>query len=173
MKEFGSLKPAVRESFKIRYLDDDDQPQAFVGQVAARSDGAAFIALMRSMSGDGMKTGEALADLLARMMDDKDGVVKAKWQPVEEKPPADLDDDELAEWVPHYRGPDGLLYALPTAEERLQFEGKWEDESEWTTRRRWNAFMNSDEGGVALEELMNLAEWIMGLVAERPTRPRG
>lgn len=175
MKEFGSLRPAVRESFKVNYLDDNDEPQSFVGQVAARSDGAAFIALMRAMSGDGMQSGDALAKLLVKQMDNKDGVVKAEWRPVPMSPPADLDEDELAEWIPAYRGPDGVLYdGLYTPQEVEDWAAKWlDDRSLWTTRRRWIYFMASDDGGVELEQLMNLAEWIMGLVSDRPTRPRG
>jgi hypothetical protein len=166
----GGQAKAVRESFRLGYTDAEGDPQVFEGNVVARSDGAGFIRLMKALSGDGSELGGELSKLLAKMMDDKDGTVKAKWSAVELDPPSDLDEDERAEWVPSYRGPDGQIYPFDDAETL----NRWADEKLWTTRRRWIQLMEHDEDAlVEMSHLMKLAEDIMGLTAERPTARRG
>lgn len=166
----GGQATAVREEFKLGYTDGEGDPQVFEGRIVARSDGAGFIRLMKALGGDGTQLGGELSSLLAKMMDDKDGTVKAKWVAVELPPPADLDDDEAAEWEPSYRGPDGQIYPFSDTETL----NRWNDQTLWTTRRRWVQLMEHDDDAlVEMEHLMKLAEDIMGLTAARPTPRRG
>lgn len=166
----GGQGRAVRESFKLGYTDGEGDPQVFEGNIVARSDGAGFIRLMKALAGDGSQLGGELSGLLTKMMDDKDGTVKAKWAAAELAPPSDLDEDERAEWEPSYRGPDGQIYPFSDTETL----NRWSDQSLWTTRRRWVELMEHDEDAlVEMQDLMKLAEEIMGLTAERPTQRRG
>ena len=168
----GGQAKAVREEFRLGYTDGEGDPQVFEGRIVARSDGAGFIRLMKALSGDGVALGDELSGLLAKMMDDKDGTVKAKWTLTELDPPKDLDEDELQEFLadPQYRGPDGQIYSLSDRETL----SRWDDQATWTTRRRWIELMEHDEDAlVQMEDLMTLAEKIMGLTAARPTQRRG
>lgn len=166
----GGQAKAVREEFRLGYTDGEGDPQVFEGRIVARSDGAGFIRLMKALSGDGTALGDELSGLLAKMMDDKDGTVRAKWALTELDPPSDLDEEERAEWEPQYRGPDGAIYPVSDAETL----NRWSDQSLWTTRRRWIELMEHDADAlVQMEDLMKLAEEIMGLTAARPTQRRG
>jgi len=168
----GGQAKAVREDFKLGYTDGEGDPQVFEGRIVARSDGAGFIRLMKALSGDGTALGDELSSLLAKMMDDKDGTVKAKWRLVELDPPKDLDEDELEEFLadPQYRGPDGQIYSVSDRETLA----RWDDQTLWTTRRRWIQLMEHDDDAlVEMDHLMSLAEKIMGMTAERPTARRG
>jgi hypothetical protein len=168
----GGQARAVREDFRLGYTDGEGDAQVFEGRIVARSDGAGFIRLMKALSGDGTQLGDELSKLLAKMMDDKDGTVKAKWRLTEMDPPKDLDEDELDEFLanPQYRGPDGQIYPLADRETL----SRWDDQALWTTRRRWIELMEHDEDAlVEMQDLMKLAEDIMGLTAERPTQRRG
>jgi hypothetical protein len=166
----GGQARAVRESFRLGYTDGEGEAQVFEGNIVARSDGAGFIRLMKALSGDGSALGGELSGLLAKMMDDKDGTVKAKWVATELAPPEDLDEDERAEWEPSYRGPDGQIYPFSDTETL----NRWSDRALWTTRRRWVDLMEHDDDAlVEMPHLMKLAEDIMGLTADRPTARRG
>lgn len=166
----GGQARAVREEFRLGYTDGEGDPQVFEGRIVARSDGAGFIRLMKALSGDGTQLGDELSGLLAKMMDDKDGTVKASWRLEELDPPSDLDEDELNDWEPQYRGPDGAIYPLADRETLA----RWDDQATWTTRRRWIQLMEKDDDAlVDMKNLMDLAEKIMGLTADRPTQRRG
>jgi len=166
----GGQAKAVRESFRLGYTDGEGDVQVFEGNIVARSDGAGFIRLMKALSGDGSQLGGELSGLLTKMMDDKDGTVRAKWAPAELPPPPDLDEDEAAEWEPSYRGPDGQIYPFSDTETL----NRWSDETLWTTRRRWIQLMEHDDDAIVeMPHLMDLAEKIMGLTADRPTQRRG
>lgn len=169
MKDFGgNTRKPVREEFGLTYTNDEGESQRFEGQVAARSDGSGFVRMMRALSGDGSALGDVLFSLLLKHMDDKDGAVNAKWELKELPPPADLDDDELEEWQPCYRGPDGVLYEMRDEVTRA----KWEDRTTWSTRRRWRELMLDENAIVGLDDLMDIAEWVMSLVGKGATRQR-
>lgn len=171
MKTFGkhSTRPAPREAFELKYMDASDKPQIFAGQIVVRSSGNDLANILQAVKTSSPDVVPQLIKLLTKLMDDSDGIVPRKWAPDLLDKPVDLDEDELAEWEPHYRGPDGLLYAL-SDEDVL---AKWNDVANWSTRRRWVEFMEEDDDAVIeLEDLMSIMEWVIGLASERPTRPR-
>jgi hypothetical protein len=171
MKSFGSHtpKPPVREPFQLKYLSEDGEPRVFDGQVAAVANGAALTSVMHSLRTDNDDAVDRIMNLLLRQMDDKDGLVSVKWQPIELAKPVDLDDDELAEFEPSYRGPDGEIYPFSDAEKL----DSWKDPSRWSTRRRWLHLMREDDDAVIdVDDLIKVLEWAIGLASERPTPPR-
>lgn len=171
MKTFGShnARPAAREPFELKYMDASDRPATFTGLIVVRSSGSDLANILRAVKTSSQDVVPELIKLLTKLMDDSDGVVPRKWAPKQLDKPVDLDPEELADWEPVYRGPDGILYAV-SDEPTL---AKWKDVNNWSTRRRWVAFMEEDdEAVVELEDLMSIMEWVIGLAAERPTRPR-
>lgn len=173
MKVFGNkstAKPPAREDFELKYIDGDDEVQSFHGKLAVRSDGAELSTLFTLVTkGDPAIVG-TMTRMLAKQMDNKDGLVKASWK-IEYLPkPVDLDEDELAEWEPHYRGPDGAVYPASDAATLA----KWEDQANWTTKRRWLHLMTeNDDALVDLNDLMEVAEYVIELATGRPTAPQG
>lgn len=173
MKVFGTkstARPPIREDFTLKYMDGDDDVQSFVGKLAVRSDGAELSTLFTLVTkGDPAIVG-TMTRMLAKQMDNKDGVVKSSWKFEQLAKPSDLDDDELAEWEPHYRGPDGTIY--PVSDTATM--AKWEDQSSWTTKRRWLHLMTeNDDAIVDLNDLMEVAEYVIELATGRPTAPQG
>lgn len=171
MKTFGTHDPtpAARESFTLNYLDANETPQTFTGQVLVRSTGNDLGNVLEATRSQSADVVPILTRMLTKLMDDKDGLVNRRWAPTPKDPPSDLDADELAEWEPQYRGPDGNHYPLSDKDTLA----KWQDTSTWTTRRRWIALMVDDEDAVVrIEDLMDIVEWVIGLSADRPTQPR-
>lgn len=175
MQTFGKRtgQKVTREPFELLYSDGDGETQTFRGQFAARSDGSSFAAMFQMMGRSDPAAFGATVTFLTKQMDNRDGVVRAGWsaQKAALPIPPDLDEDERAEWQHSYRGPDGAIYEFRDQDALA----KWNDESTWTTKRRWLALMNPEnqEDSVDIEDLMKMVEHVMGLVSERPTQPRG
>lgn len=171
MKTFGTHKsaPPVREPFELQYLSEDGDPRTFTGQVAAKSNGLQLTAIAHSIRTEDEGALDRIMNMLLKQMDDKDNLVSVKWEPIELDKPTDLDEDELAEYEPAYRGPDGEIYPF-SDEEQMAF---WKDHGNWSTRRRWLHLMREDDDAVIkVEDLMAVLEWAIGLAADRPTQPR-
>lgn len=171
MKTFGTHKsaPPVREPFELQYLSEDGDPRTFTGQVAAKSNGLQLTAIAHSIRTEDEGALDRIMNMLLKQMDDKDNLVGVKWEPIELDKPTDLDEDELAEYEPAYRGPDGEIYPF-SDEEQMAF---WKDHGNWSTRRRWLHLMREDDDAVIkVEDLMAVLEWAIGLAADRPTQPR-
>lgn len=184
MKEFGRDRSAgvghIAEPFQLHYLDENGDDQVFEGVLSPKlsivdlkqitSLTAPVAVHLRGHEGDReVQAISAILNLLTKMMSNRDGVVKASWYPAPLPKPADLDEDEAAAWTPSYRGPDGQIYEFADTETAA----KWEDESNWTTKRRWAAFMDpSFDADVDQEDLIKLVEWGVELVTDRPTSPQ-
>lgn len=173
MKVFGNkstAKEPTREPFELKYIDGEDEVQSFTGKLAVRSDGAELTNMLVLVSkGDPALIG-SMTRMLAKQMDNRDGLVKASWKLEALPKPVDLDPDEEAEWEPHYRGPDGGIY--PLSDEATL--AKWQDHANWTTKRRWLHLLNDNEDAiVSLDDLMEVAEYVIELATGRPTAPQG
>lgn len=181
-REKAATEPVQREEFALPYLDGDEEQQRFIGTMAPQLSGT-DLKVIAAMSGTArvvvstdarnnrdMDALNAILAMLRRMMDNTDGQVKAGWRPTQLEPPADLDEDERAEWAPSYRGPDGVIYAFNDEDAAA----KWDDPANWTTRRRWNALMNDDEDAVVeTDDLIELWEFGVQVATGRPTQPQG
>jgi len=173
MKIFGNKStstPPRREEFELKYINGDDEIESFRGQLAVRSDGAELSSMLVLVSkGDPALIG-SMTRMLAKQMDNRDGLVKSSWKFEQLPKPVDLEPDEEAEWEPHYRGPDGAIYPVSDMTTRA----KWDDQANWTTKRRWVHLMTeNDDAIVALEDLMEVAEYVIELASGRPTAPQG
>lgn len=173
MKVFGNkstAKPAIRQPFELKYINGDDEVDSFHGSLAVRTDGAQLSAMFTLVSkGDPALIG-AMTRMLAKQMDNRDGIVKASWKLEQLPKPVDLDADEEAEWEPQYRGPDGVIYPVSDTVTLA----KWEDQANWTTKRRWLYLMTeNDDAIVDLEDLMDVVEYVIELATDRPTAPQG
>jgi hypothetical protein len=173
MKVFGNkstAKPPVRADFTLKYIDGEDEVQEFVGKLAVRSDGAELSTMLMLVSKGDPALVASMTRMLAKQMDNKDGLVKASWKLEGLVPPSDLDADELEEWEPQYRGPDGVIYPYS---DTATLE-KWQDQATWTTKRRWAHLMNdNDDAIVDINDLMEVAEYVIELATNRPTVPQG
>lgn len=171
MKTFGShtRQPAPREPFELRYLDANEDPQVFTGQIVIRASGSDLATLLRQVKLNSEESVPTIVRMLTKVMDDKDGLVSSRWSPTPLPIPEDWDPESDGDWEPAFRGPDGTIYAL-SDEPTL---AKFNDPANWTTRRRWIELMEKDDDAVVeLDELMAIMEWQIGLAADRPTRPR-
>lgn len=173
MKVFGNkstAKTPEREPFELKYINGDDEVASFRGQLAVRSDGAELSTMLVLVSkGDPALIG-SMTRMLGKQMDNRDGAVRASWKPEQLPKPVDLDPDEEAEWEPSYRGPDGVIYPFSDTATMA----KWQDQANWTTKRRWLHLMNdNDDAIVALDDLMEVAEYVIELATGRPTAPQG
>lgn len=129
----------------------------------------------------------AIKNIIRRSTDNSDATVPSDWKPdalprayrnargeIEEVPD---DFDELNEedrqyiednLLPRaYRGPDGVIYPFTDAEAMV----KWNDPSNHTSRRRWDALLLDDGAAVEIDQLMDVAHYLIELATKRPTRP--
>lgn len=165
MKTFGSttLKPVAREEFTLNYIVDEE-PQAQVFGLTPRMSGGDIAAIAHAAKHDPESQATMLIDLIGKLVDNRDGDVKAKWeyQPIKQK----AGDDR----PPVFRGPDGELYPVAESGEWLPL---WADPANWTSRRRWLHLMKEDdEAIVQTDDLVGIAEWAIGLASGRPTQPQ-
>lgn len=174
MKSFGggnSIPP--REQFELKYLDADEEQRTEVFSIVPRASGGDVAGIMKALETSPEKSVGRLITILSKVMDNKDGLVKANWKPevlpayVPKEGEVMHEDDPRLE--PTFRGPDGDLY--PASDEAKLKE--WSDKSLWTSRRRWNYLLNQDDDAVVeLNDLMEIGEWVISLSAARPTSPR-
>lgn len=164
MKEFGGNRPkAKREEFTLKYEDvEKGMTSQVFGVIPSASAGDMAGIIHASKTGDAEVVSRMVV-MLSKQMDDRDAEVRRSWSP---KP---LKQDEFDERPPSFRGPDGNLYPLSDTD---QIE-EWNDQKLWTSRRRFDYLMNQDDDAIVeMPDLEAIAEWLMGLAADRPTPPR-
>jgi hypothetical protein len=190
VKSFGSKvapAPAAREPFEFTFMRDDE-PEVHQFQARAVTDAAGVAATLAVAERHPEQAFPRMLRMIGTMLDNKDGT-PAKWEPVALKHPGKPDPSvaehdaerdhlqaQLDEWerradagdddyVTKFRGPDGQLHPMDRAARFLEFEAG-------SSRRRWFHLMNEDdEITVDAKELTKLFEWLVGLAANRPTRP--
>lgn len=163
MKTFGGNRAIPKtDEFTLKYLDANLKPCEAVFQVVPRVSGGDIAGIMLAVKNDPESSIGKLIRLLAKLMDNNDGTVRAGWQP--DVLPQKDDDDR----PPSFRGPDGNIYALSDTEVLEEFA----DQTTWTSRRRWAYLLEEDDDAIVeLEDIQEIAEWIIGLAADRPTQP--
>jgi len=163
MKTFGGNRPIpTTDEFELKYLDANLKRQAVQFQVVPRVSGGDIASIMLAVKKDPESSIGKLIRLLAKVMDNNDGLVKAGWEPV--VLPQKVDDER----PPSFRGPDGQLYPLSDTEVLEEFA----DQTTWTSRRRWAYLLEEDDDAIVeLSDIQEIAEWVIGLAADRPTQP--
>jgi hypothetical protein len=165
MKEFGKRNrvPVERHEFRLNYQDADEETQVFEGRLMPRTSAGDLAVMMEASRTGDPKVLSGVIRILTKVMDNKDGVVPARWKPTPlKREPGD-------EREPSYRGPDGEIYALTDEAARDKFN----DQANWTTRRRWVEFIEeNDDAVVEMEDLAEIVQWVVGLATDRPTEPR-
>lgn len=171
-RTFRSKRTPTAERVPFTFVvhrDGEEESHDF--QAVPVTDTASLSALMINAQ---RKPEEAMAGMLrmiGKMLDNKDGT-PANWAPVQlPPPPSDSpvwpDGDPEGEGAPvrKFRGPDGALYPMHEAERFSAFEAG-------SSRRRWRYLMEQDDEVIVdSEALAELFEWLVGLAANRPTRP--
>lgn len=162
MKSFGGTRTAPkREQFELKYLDTNEEMQREEFQIIPRASGGDIVGILRAIDVAPEKSVSRLISILAKVMDNKDGLVKASWklEPLEK-----VEDREAS-----FRGPDGEIYPMTDTEAIAKFN----DKANWTSRRRWDYLLNEDDDAIVeLDDLTEIAEWVIALSTERPTQPR-
>lgn len=156
--------------FELKYRTVGGEKLTFTGQVVPRPSGGDFAKILTSLKNKSETVVSDLQRLLSKQMDDTDGAVNSRWAGDELPVPEDLDPEELEELEPLYTGPDGGVYAFSDTDTWM----KWQDQSTWTTRRRWRYLMEEDdEALVNMTDLVDMMKWAIGLAGKgRPTKPR-
>lgn len=164
MKVFGSgTRTLMRDEFTLKYQDVDENEKQETFKVVPRASAGDIAGIMHAAQHAPQKAIGGLITLLTKVMDNKDGLVGAKWEPT----PLERKDGDDRE--PSFRGPDGEIYALDDETALAEFD----DPSNWTSRRRWVKLIDeNDEAVVEMDDLQDITEWVIGLATDRPTRPR-
>lgn len=181
MKRFGKGargKTAVSDEFELVVVRDGvDEIHTF--KVEAKVTAGELTTAVAAQAG---RTGEALSGVLRmirRNLCNTDGV-PAQWSvseiPVSTAPvatPAEgewpAEGGDLSEPTePGFRGPDGQIYLMSDADAIAKFT----DPLAGSSRRRWNHLLDEDEDAeVQAEDLVQIAEWMIGLAANHPSAP--
>lgn len=200
MKEFGSNtrapKKVQREEFALTLIRDGvaerhvftAQPKLSVGEM---------LTAIAAQEGDNIAALKGVIRMIRRNLINNDGV-PAQWEPEELPVPetrpalprvADAvplgytemaDRADVAQWpqeaqpaVPEplessYRGPDGKIYPFSDAAKLKEFTAP----EAGSSRRRWAHLLEQDDDvAVEAEDLVEIAQWMIGLATDRPTGP--
>jgi hypothetical protein len=168
VKSFGSktaahVGRAHREPFQFTFLRDDE-PETHEFNAVAKPD---LVGLTRVMVLINTAPERATAQLLAMIpkgLDNSDGT-PAKWEPI---PVADGYGEHGEPGAKYIVAPSGPQKGgMVPAEHAAQFEAF----DAGSSRRRWNALLDDDDIAVDIADVMALFEWMVSLVADRPTVP--
>jgi hypothetical protein len=159
-KRYGSTDTKAEPyPFELVAARENDQgemvPEIHQFTAYARADAGD---LMRLVAG-GVNAGNAIGRMLTGYMANNDGLVKAQWtvEPLTRSPYDTNQHDE-----DKFRGPDGELYPMDEV-------SRFEDPALWTSRRRYNALLDSEDTYVNINDLVELAKDLMAVAAGRPT----
>lgn len=180
MKRFGKGtrgKRVVSDEFELVVVRDG-QDEIHTFKVEAKVTAGELTTAVAAQAG---RTGEALSGVLRmirRNLCNTDGV-PAQWSvqeiPVSTAPVATPTSDdwpaeggELEAHEPGFRGPDGRIYLMSDADAIAKFT----DPLAGSSRRRWMHLLDEDEDAeVQADDLVEIAEWMIGLAANHPSEP--
>lgn len=164
MKRFGGREAPKQEQFELITITPDGDQKVYTFQLTPVLPAGNVVAIMDALKNAPEESAGAIATLLKRVLDDRDGV-PAKWSvdDLPEVPPKTKPEDVV------YTGPDGNTYTM--ADDAAV--DKFLDPANGSSRRRWIELMDPDnEEGVQLHDLIDIAEWVMSLSTDRPTPAR-
>lgn len=170
VKRFGGKERPKAHQFELITFVDDGGTNTHVFRMVPIIPAGQVTAIMDALDDEPEKMFGLIARLMARVLDNTDGV-SANWKFEEIQEEAadagdDLDSDaDEPEW--YFVGPDNEDHPLADADQFTAFEAG-------SSRRRWLALMDPDNEaeGVQLADMMDLAKWVVGLAVDRPTRAR-
>ena len=165
MKRFGGRERPKTEEFEMVTITEDGEPNVYQFQLIPVIPASDAVTLMEALEHEPHKSVGLISRLLSKVLDNHDGV-RASWQPVP------LDEEGLKGLKlkePSYLGPDGEPY--PFSDEVALT--KWTAREAGSSRRRWALLMDpSNNESIELMDLIEIAEWVVGLGTDFPTQPR-
>lgn len=158
----GGRKPAKQIEFElVAYKGDEEVVHSFTAGV--RGIPAELVQVAARAEKDPSRAAAPLVRLLGKLMSDKDGV-PTTWQPL----PLDKDDPSYPEvsGAPCYRDPEGVVRPFSDHEKLDELQSV----EAGSSRRRWRWLMEEDEDAVVeMQDLMEVAEYLISEGSERPT----
>lgn len=170
IKRFGGRERPQAEQFELETMLDDGTTRAHMFQLTPIIPAGHVTAIMDALDDDAEKTFGLISRLISRVLSNADGV-SANWVPTAFADPAEGDDgydpDDVQLFI---LGPDNEPYPaddVDTLAKHTAFDAG-------SSRRRWRMLMdpaNEDEA-VHLQDMVDIAKWIVGLAVDRPTQAR-
>jgi hypothetical protein len=167
VKRFGAKERPKAHEFELITFTDDGGTNTHRFRMVPLIPAGQVTAIMDALDDEPEKMFGLIARLMARVLDNTDGV-PANWVYDEFEDPAPDDDGydpDLSEL--YFVGPDNETYPAIDADRYTAFGAG-------SSRRRWTALMDpaNDDEGVQLGDMMDLAKWVVGLATDRPTQAR-
>lgn len=165
MKRFGGKERPKAEEFELETVSVDGDPNVYQFRLVPLVPAADAVALMDALENEPHKSAGLISRLLVKVLDNHDGV-SARWQP------EPLDDEGLKALKlkePSYVGPDNEPYPFSDEAALAKFTAR----EAGSSRRRWNLLMDpANDESIQLADLIEVAEWVVGLGTDRPTQAR-
>jgi len=170
VKRFGGREAPKQEEFELETIGTTGDPKVYQFRLTPVIQAGNVVALMDALKNEPEEFAGQITALLTKVLDDRDGV-PARWAPptLDEliTDPDAIDDVDPATVM--WTGPDGATYALS---DQAAIE-KFLDPANGSSRRRWGVLMDPrNDEGIALQDLIDIAEWVIGLSTDRPTPAR-
>lgn len=165
VKRFGGKERPKAHQFELITFVDDGGTNTHAFRMVPIIPAGQVTAIMDALDDEPEKMFGLIARLMARVLDNTDGV-SANWK-YEEVEFESADYDEETEPGLYFVGPDNESHPLEDSDQFAAFDAG-------SSRRRWLALMDPDNEaeGVQLADMMDLAKWVVGLAVDRPTRAR-
>lgn len=170
MKHFGpqgAPPPIRREPFEFTVLRDE-VPETHGFQARITADVTGLAKVFEAMKGDGSDAIPQIMRMIARALDNKDGV-PARWrlEPLADPVPDAWDSGETnSSAQARFKGPDGTIYPWEESKRFTAFEAG-------SSRRRWLALADDDEIAARAEDLVDLFAWVSALAGKDLTQKSG
>lgn len=158
MKHFGptSTAPVPREPFTLTVMRDDE-PEDHQFNARAMTDVTGLATVLTLGDKHAEKAIGGVMRIIAKMLDNKDGV-SASWRPEVLPEPDDAPED----FTPQFRNPSGELedFTPENTARYTRFEAG-------SSKRRWLYLVEEDDEATVDEgQLMRLFGWLMGLAGK-------
>lgn len=168
IKRFGGRERPQAQEFELEtFTEDGTNTHRF--RLIPIIPAGHVTAIMDALDHEAEKTFGLIAKLMARVLDNRDGV-SAAWEGVEFADPAEGDDsydpDDIRMF---FTGPDNEVYAADDG-----YRAEFEAFDAGSSRRRWLSLMDPDNqtDAVHLGDMVDIAKWVVGLAVDRPTEAR-
>lgn len=167
VKRFGGRERPQAQEFELQTMLDDGSTRVHSFRLIPIIPAGHVTAIMDALDDEAEKTFGLIARLLTRVLDNADGV-PAKWELNEFADPDEGDDGYDPDDVQlYFVGPDNEPHPVDEAAKYTAFDAG-------SSRRRWAALMDpaNEDDAVHIQDMVDIAKWVVGLSIDRPTQAR-
>jgi hypothetical protein len=158
VKRFGANERPESQEFELVTFTDDGSEKIHKFNLVPIVPAGNVTALMDALDEEAEKSFGLMAKLLSRLLDNTDGT-PARW----------VFEEYTEKGRKMFIGPDNEPHSVD-APERF----RWEDINNGSSRRRWQWLMdpNNEEEAVRLNDMVDIAKWVVSEAIDRPTPAR-